>query len=109
MSATPRNGDAQTALRRALDRQPSPETAVRDTDEPGEPIATYSGRHHVAATDADGNIVILRKGSRSTSDIVPRLSQGVDDPRPSELRKRLEKINTDNAAFWKNRTYEGES
>lgn len=87
---------------------------IRDCHEPeGNPVedgewehvATYSGKDHHIEADDEGYHVYRRKFHATTTD--DRLSEGVADPRPSQLRERLKKlttqadINAANAEFWK--------
>ena len=63
---------------------------------PGQPHHRLSGAHHVIEQDADGNWHVYRKGTRTADD---RLSEGIDDPRPSQLREQLAKITAQTRNF----------
>ncbi len=90
---TIRNGDAQARLRAHFQNE-------GDADALGDHIIALSGAHHVIEQDADGNWHVYRKGTRTADD---RLSEGIDDPRPSQLREQLAKINSANQEFWSTR------
>jgi hypothetical protein len=75
------------------DRQ-TPQSIAQDT--PVERVASFTGAHHVVKRDTDGNWHVYRKGSRTIDD---RLSEGIADPRPSNLRESLARINQLRAEF----------
>jgi hypothetical protein len=55
-----------------------------------------------ARIGGDGRYHVYRKNGATTLDH----SRGIDDPRPSDLREALERINRRNAEFWKGRNGE---
>lgn len=103
--STIRNADAKARLRLRFqdspsDWQPFPKaTATHDAGL----VQSYSPKDFTVEIATDGTINVYRRQPPTATHVTTddeRISLGIEDPRPSQLRERLAKINKANTEFY---------